>query len=78
MVGSTASGEARGTGPRRLNVSSLKEAIDIADQIYGYSVAGDEPVVTPVVTWDREIMTSDRWKREVRDVRSVVDRAFPG
>ncbi|MET9381068.1 hypothetical protein ABZY09_08220 [Streptomyces sp. NPDC002928] len=47
---------------------------DIADQIYGYCVAGDEPVVT----WDHEIMKSDRWKREIRQVRSVLDRSFPG
>ncbi|WP_330290192.1 hypothetical protein [Streptomyces sp. NBC_00576] len=46
---------------------------DIADQIYGYCVSGDEPVVA----WDREIMTSDRWKREIREVRSVLDRVFP-
>ncbi|MGW3644580.1 hypothetical protein [Streptomyces sp. NPDC000878] len=46
---------------------------DIADQIYGYCVAGDEPVVV----WDREIMKSDQWKREIRETRSVLDRAFP-
>lgn len=46
---------------------------DIADQIYGYCVAGDEPVVV----WDHEIMKSDRWKREIREVRSVLDRDFP-
>ena len=46
---------------------------DIADQIYGYCVTGDEPVVV----WDLEIMKSDRWKREIREVRSVMDRDFP-
>jgi hypothetical protein len=46
---------------------------DIADQIYGYCVAGEEPVVA----WEREIMKSDRWKREIREVRSVLDREFP-
>lgn len=46
---------------------------DIADQIYGYCVAGDEPVVT----WDREIMRSDRWKGGVRGVRAVLDSTFP-
>ncbi|MDI5912013.1 MULTISPECIES: hypothetical protein [Streptomyces] len=46
---------------------------DIADQIYGYCVTGEEPVVV----WDREIMKSDRWKREIREVRSVLDRDFP-
>lgn len=46
---------------------------DIADQIYGYCVTGDEPVVV----WDLEIMKSDRWKREIREVRSVLDRDFP-
>ncbi|GAA2639889.1 hypothetical protein [Streptomyces vastus] len=46
---------------------------DIADQIYGYCVAGEEPVVT----WDREIMKSDRWKGGVRGVRAVLDSAFP-
>jgi hypothetical protein len=48
-------------------------ADDIADQVYGYGVAGSEPVVV----WDREIMKSDRWKREIREVRSVLDRDFP-
>ncbi|MFK4103877.1 hypothetical protein ACI2L1_28105 [Streptomyces sp. NPDC019531] len=47
---------------------------DIADQVYGYCVAGGEPVVV----WDRETMKSDRWKREIRGVRSVLDRDFPG
>lgn len=46
---------------------------DIADQIYGYCVAGNEPVVV----WDREIMKSDQWKREIREARSVLDQAFP-
>ncbi|MFI1357993.1 hypothetical protein ACH4TV_31070 [Streptomyces sp. NPDC020898] len=46
---------------------------DIADQNYGYCVTGDEPVVV----WDLEIMKSDRWKREIREVRSVLDRDFP-
>ncbi|KQW16149.1 hypothetical protein [Streptomyces sp. Root369] len=46
---------------------------DLADQVYGYCVAGDEPVVV----WDRELMKSDRWKREIGDVRSVLDRDFP-
>jgi hypothetical protein len=46
---------------------------DIADQIYGYCVAGDDPVVA----WDRELMKSDGWKREIREVRSVLDRDFP-
>ncbi|MEV6593564.1 hypothetical protein [Streptomyces acidicola] len=46
---------------------------DIADQVYGYCVAGGEPVVV----WDLEIMKSDRWKREIREVRSALDRAFP-
>ncbi|MFF7644198.1 hypothetical protein [Streptomyces canus] len=48
-------------------------ADDIADQVYGYCVAGSDPVVV----WDREIMKSDRWKREIREVRSVLDRDFP-
>jgi hypothetical protein len=48
-------------------------ADDIADQVYGYCVTGDEPVVV----WDRELMKSDRWKREIGDVRSVLDRDFP-
>ncbi|MFI0540575.1 hypothetical protein ACH3VS_17035 [Streptomyces sp. WSLK1-3] len=48
-------------------------ADDIADQVYGYCLAGSEPVVV----WDREIMKSDRWKREIREVRSVLDRDFP-
>ncbi|MEU5047707.1 hypothetical protein [Streptomyces griseorubiginosus] len=48
-------------------------ADDIADQVYGYCVAGSEPVVV----WDRGTMKSDRWKREIREVRSVLDRDFP-
>jgi hypothetical protein len=46
---------------------------DIADQVYGYCVAGGEPVVV----WDDGTLKSDRWKREIGDVRSALDRAFP-
>lgn len=46
---------------------------DIADQIYGYCV----PAAEPVVVWDHEILKSERWKREISEVRSVLDRDFP-
>jgi hypothetical protein len=36
-------------------------------------VAGGEPVVV----WDDGTLKSDRWKREIGDVRSALDRAFP-
>ncbi|MEX1652015.1 hypothetical protein ABZ960_02365 [Streptomyces pseudovenezuelae] len=46
---------------------------DIADQVYGYCVAGDEPVVV----WDHGTLKSNGWRRGIRDVRSALDRAFP-
>ena len=46
---------------------------DIAGQVYGYCVAGGEPVVV----WDYGTLKSERWKREIGDVRSALDRAFP-
>jgi hypothetical protein len=45
---------------------------DIADQIYGYCMAGGEPVVV----WDSELLESDRWKRCISDVKYAVDRDF--
>ncbi|MFD7435910.1 hypothetical protein [Streptomyces sp. NPDC059861] len=46
---------------------------DIADQIYGYCVAGGDPVVA----WDPATLKSDGWKREIREVRTVLDQDFP-
>jgi hypothetical protein len=45
---------------------------DVAGQIYGYCMAGGDPVMT----WDAETLKSDRWKRCISDVRSAVDRDF--
>ena len=46
---------------------------DIARQVYGYCVAGGEPVVV----WDHETLESERWTREIGEVRSALDRDFP-
>ncbi|MBV7700079.1 hypothetical protein [Streptomyces sp. TRM70350] len=46
---------------------------DIADQIYGYCVTGEDPVVA----WDHATLASDGWKQGIGEVRAVLDRAFP-
>ncbi|MFG2421482.1 hypothetical protein ACGFWD_20855 [Streptomyces sp. NPDC048448] len=45
---------------------------DVADKIYGYCVPGG----APVVIWDDATLKSDRWKREIGEVRSVMERDF--
>ncbi|NEB00431.1 hypothetical protein [Streptomyces sp. SID13726] len=46
---------------------------DIAHQVYGYCVAGGEPVVV----WDHGTLASERWRREISGVRAALDRDFP-
>ncbi|MFD6300748.1 hypothetical protein ACFWFU_38660 [Streptomyces sp. NPDC060235] len=46
---------------------------EVADQIYGYCV----PDGAPAAIWDDETLKSDRWKREIAEVRSVLERDFP-
>ncbi|MFF0190291.1 hypothetical protein [Streptomyces sp. NPDC005244] len=46
---------------------------EVADKIYGYCIPGG----VPVAIWDDEILKSDRWKHEIAEVRSVVERDFP-
>ncbi|MFF2995159.1 hypothetical protein ACFVTC_11340 [Streptomyces sp. NPDC057950] len=46
---------------------------DVADKIYGYCVPG----AAPVAIWDDAILKSDRWKCEIGEVRSVMERDFP-
>ncbi|MFB4317446.1 hypothetical protein [Actinomadura sp. 21ATH] len=46
---------------------------DVAEQIYGYCMAGEEPAVA----WEDEIRKSSGWKRRISDARSAVERRFP-
>ncbi|WP_406359381.1 hypothetical protein OID55_41140 [Streptomyces sp. NBC_00715] len=46
---------------------------EVADKIYGYCV----PDGAPAAIWDDETLKSDRWKHEIAEVRSVLERDFP-
>lgn len=46
---------------------------EVADMIYGYCV----PDGAPAAIWDDETLKSDRWKHEIAEVRSVLERDFP-
>ncbi|MFD0364876.1 hypothetical protein ACFQZZ_25850 [Nocardia sp. GCM10030253] len=46
---------------------------EVADQIYGLCVNGRDPVVT----WDGDMLKSEGWRRQVREARACLERAFP-